>query len=332
MIYWLTREDYADTVEDLCQGLSGHFSALRPLSYEEVFFKKRAPIGHYIFSDFDRLSAYEIESAAALREALLRASPGSCLLNDPLLVRERVPLLTELYRTGLNDFSITRLDAGERPERFPVFIRMEDDCQGTDTALLHNPKELELALENLYRKGKVLKRRIAVEFCARPDEQGWYHKYGALNIRGAIIPQHILSSRDWNVKRRSSEYDYSLASKELEFIRGNPHREVLLKIFQMARIDFGRIDYAVVDGRVQTYEINTNPTFPNFKAVEDARSERRTLIRSQVIDALREIESVSLAKDNFRFPLPKPRLQRPRLPRKAGFFPRLFWAFKRIGF
>ena len=65
MIYWLTREDYATTVEELCRGLDSGYRGIRPLSYEQVY-EKRAPRGHYIFSDFDRLSSYEIECAIVL--------------------------------------------------------------------------------------------------------------------------------------------------------------------------------------------------------------------------------------------------------------------------
>lgn len=330
MIYWLTREDYASTVEGLCHGLKGHFEQIRPLSYEEVFFKQRAPRGHYIFSDFDRLSAYEVECAIALTDAIRADSFAGVILNDPRLVLERVPLLSELYRLGLNRFAVTRLDAGERPERYPVFIRSEDDCLGNDTPLLSSPEELECALEDLRRQGRTLKRRIAVEFCARADEKGRYRKYGATNIGGTIIPKHIMCSRDWNVKRKSSENDDDLAREELDFVRNNPHRESLKQIFGVARIDFGRIDYTLLDGRVQTFEINTNPTFPHFDGPGDARSERRILARGGVIRALQAIDAVPVAGGTVSFSLPKPRLQRPRLPRKAGFISRLHWAYKSL--
>ena len=39
----------------------------------------------------------------------------------------------------------------------------------------------------------------------------------------------------------------------------NPHRELLEHIFRDAGIDYGRIDYGLLDGRIQVWEINTNP-------------------------------------------------------------------------
>ena len=34
----------------------------------------------------------------------------------------------------------------------------------------------------------------------------------------------------------------------------------LLGFFALANIDYGRIDYGIVDGQVQTFEINNNPS------------------------------------------------------------------------
>ncbi len=49
------------------------------------------------------------------------------------------------------------------------------------------------------------------------------------------------------------------AREELDYVRSNPHAEELREIFELARIDYGRIDYSVVDGCIQVWEINTNP-------------------------------------------------------------------------
>jgi hypothetical protein len=32
-----------------------------------------------------------------------------------------------------------------------------------------------------------------------------------------------------------------------------------MRTFELARIEFGRIDYSMKDGRIQVWEINTNP-------------------------------------------------------------------------
>ena len=40
----------------------------------------------------------------------------------------------------------------------------------------------------------------------------------------------------------------------------DPHHDLLKKIFSAGRIDFGRIDYSVLNGNIRVWEINTNPT------------------------------------------------------------------------
>src|SRR5690606_9525763 len=45
-----------------------------------------------------------------------------------------------------------------------------------------------------------------------------------------------------------------------DYVAENPHRQQLENIFELASIEYGRIDYGLVDGAVQTFEINSNPT------------------------------------------------------------------------
>jgi D-alanine-D-alanine ligase-like ATP-grasp enzyme len=53
---------------------------------------------------------------------------------------------------------------------------------------------------------------------------------------------------------------------ELEFLRENRFREQLLAICELARIEYGRIDFGVdKDGRLAIWEINTHPTLPRIR-------------------------------------------------------------------
>ena len=52
-----------------------------------------------------------------------------------------------------------------------------------------------------------------------------------------------------------------LYAEELESIRTNPYSFELEPVFGTAGINFGRADFAFVNGRMQVYEINTNPFF-----------------------------------------------------------------------
>jgi hypothetical protein len=55
-----------------------------------------------------------------------------------------------------------------------------------------------------------------------------------------------------------------MISKEKEvraYMRDNPHAGWLNRIFEEARIGYGRADYAIVGGELQLWEINLNPAF-----------------------------------------------------------------------
>src|SRR5262249_37550000 len=48
--------------------------------------------------------------------------------------------------------------------------------------------------------------------------------------------------------------------EQQEYLEANPHRSWLAGLFQLAGIDYGRIDYSLLAGKPQIWEINTHPT------------------------------------------------------------------------
>jgi hypothetical protein len=50
-----------------------------------------------------------------------------------------------------------------------------------------------------------------------------------------------------------------LYEEEYDFIATNPFAEALRPVFDIAGVDYGRVDFGLVAGRPQIYEINTNP-------------------------------------------------------------------------
>jgi hypothetical protein len=296
------------------------------LTYEELFFERAGPVGHYIFTDFDRLTRYELESAVAFAFSLGRRIPRARILNHPLGVLERYPLLIALHKAGLNGFTATRLESGDLPPQYPVFIRAEDGYGGPETDLLYNDAEYEAALEALNERGLPKRGRIAVGFANERTPDGYFHKYGAFNIGGMIIPHDRLYGRNWPVKfypsadgftTQDEEYGKSDigVAQELEYIKTNPHRATLLRAFAMAGIEFGRADYGVVDGRVQIYEINTNPHLP-YGSRDTRRAERRVIIKAGIFDALNKINTPIDGKGRVHFTEPRPRAHNLHWPRQ----------------
>jgi hypothetical protein len=62
------------------------------------------------------------------------------------------------------------------------------------------------------------------------------------------------------LKHSQTEFTLAMVHEELEYVSQNPHQQQLLNIFEVAQVEYGRIDYAIKNGRVQTWEINLNPT------------------------------------------------------------------------
>jgi hypothetical protein len=336
MIYYVSTERFSSTIRRF---LKFHGKAvggeLRSLTWEEIFFERGGPVGHYIFTDFDRLSRYELDCAAAFALALQRAEPTVRILNHPLDALERFPLLTMLHKAGVNDFTATRLEGGGRPPSYPVFIRAEDGFFGPETDIIRDDAEFDVALADLKRRGLPLRGRIAIGYAAEPGEDGYFRKYAAFNVDGTIIPTHLLRSRTWVVKnhvvengwieRRDEIYRLSRTAveEELTFVRDNPHGETLARAFSIAGIDFGRADYGIVNGRVQVYEINTNPSLPG-PPKPDVRELRHKFMRNHFIEAIRALEAPLVPSGRVKFAEGRPRAHSLHYPRS-----RLFAALRR---
>lgn len=327
MIYYVSTERFSSTVRGFLKGDRSRRRYISSLTYEELFFERRGPIGHYIFTDFDRLSRYELECAAAFSLALRAAAPQARILNDPLAAKERLPLLQALEAAGINDFGAVRLEGGERPRRYPVFIRAEDGYSTIDTDILPDEAAFEAALADLRRRGLPLRGRIAVGYAAERSPDGYFRKYAAFNIGGRIIPSHIMRGQTWVVKvnieerafarpiDRQARLDEEPVAEEFAFVRDNPHREVLERAFAIAGIEFGRTDYGLVGGKVQIYEINTNPSLPGALR-QDARGARRAILHEGFRSALSVLDTPLAASGRISFPMRRPRPHNTHLPRR----------------
>src|SRR5678816_652589 len=64
----------------------------------------------------------------------------------------------------------------------------------------------------------------------------------------------------WMLKSHGNAPTEPEIDRENAYVLGNPHEAELRRIFDLAGIDYGRIDYAMVGGRIETWEINLNPT------------------------------------------------------------------------
>ena len=265
MIFYLVCKEHAGTITRYRASWGRALArCIQPISYERLMKTGTLQAGTYIFSDIERLAPETARLAATVWEDLSHAGQAVRLLNHPTRSMRRYELLRTLYERGPNRFNIYRLTEARRPERFPVFLRSENDHRGNLTPVLQTVEELEGAIAEMFRLGQSRENKLIVEFCNTADANGGFRKYSAFIVGDRIIPRHLFFSQNWMIKTPGSPNE-EMVAEELHYLQTNPHRQQLREIFQLARIEYGRIDYGMLNGVPQIWEINTNPWIMSYE-------------------------------------------------------------------
>lgn len=245
------------------------------------------PIRAGIFADLERLPAWKFSLGRKIVERSIACSSPPVILNDPGRYLGRFELLRRLHERGINSFRVFRIHDWDGQVKFPVFLRSEIDHRGPITGLLHSAMELKAALAHLPFWARFRKRHLmVVEYCDARDGVEFFRKYSVMNVNGTLIPRHILFSKDWVTKKPDLISETTVAA-EADFMETFPHRQQVAEVFQLAGVNYGRIDYGVVDGRIQVWEINTNPIIvPRRQSVNPLRLPDQTRSARRIADAL----------------------------------------------
>jgi hypothetical protein len=261
MIFFVVPRDEAWGIEEYLQQYGGELvGRLRVVTYEDIVAQKVLRLGTHIFSALDRLCPTERVIAAGCWEELASASPGITLINHPTEALLRYELLEACFALRRNVFRVRRASALHRPLTFPVFVRPEAEHTGSLTRLLHDRRQLILAILRALAWGYRLRDLLVVEYCHTADSSGVFRQYCATIVGERIIPQVLIHNYNWVTKWEGRLVDGDKAREQLEYVEGDPHAEWLRATFELARIRYGRIDYGVKQGIPQVWEINTNPT------------------------------------------------------------------------
>jgi hypothetical protein len=225
--------------------------------------------------------------------ALAAAGELVRLFNAPAKVLRRQALLRKLNQDGLNPFAVWGVDEDLARVRFPAFLRRTNEHDGSLSPLLQSESELSEAIMEASTRNVPRQDMLVVEFCDTADAEGVYRKYSAFRVGGRIIPRHLLVGRGWVLKHPEIVDDREVAEEEA-YLRDNPHEAQLAAIFERANIDYGRIDYSLLDGRVVTWEINTNPVITVEPAkLAPARLPGQARFAQQLHEALAAIDRPS---------------------------------------
>jgi hypothetical protein len=231
---------------------------LQMRSYHWALKSFALPRATYIFSDFDRLGPWELELAARLYQQLKAA--GFRVLNDPARALQRLSLLRRLYAAGFNDFRVWRVEDHERPDRFPVFLRTQAAHRGVLTDLLETPQAAEAALQGALDEGYARRDLMFVEYCAEPVKPELFRKLAGFRIGEKMIPALCVHESKWTAKYGSVGIaGQDMYEDEADIVHTNRYAAQLRPAFELADIEYGRADFGLARGRLQIYEINTNP-------------------------------------------------------------------------
>lgn len=286
MITFLVAQPHSYTVAPL-RGpiLAPLMPATRAIAYDALFAAETLPAGTYVFTDIERLHPVELR-LASLCYRRLRGLPGFRVLNDPARVKARYALLRALAEAGLNDFDAYPAEGLPRPRRFPVFLRVAADHSGPLGDLIPDQDALDAQLRRLEDEGLPLAGVLVVEFCGEPRPHGFYEKISVFRIGPRITLSATLLGRHWSVKL-AGDYPETLPpgvlNDQCAAMEENRHAEALRPAFDLAGIDYGRADTGFRGGRLQVYEINTNPSFTTGDTyLSEAHRRSRQLFRERL--------------------------------------------------
>jgi len=293
MITYLVTQKHAYTIRTFIS-LWGkrHCPAIKVRSYESLLQADRLCLGPYIFSDIERLSSSQAGELARMWERLSTNNDRDHrLLNHPLTSMRRYQLVRTLYERGINSYNLYRLDEDRQKLRFPVFLRNENDHGGSISPLLQTHEDLEKALRSISPSETCHNGLVVVEFCDTSDANNVFRKYSAYMVDGRIIPQHIMFGKHWLVKPVTNlACTIAEVLEEKEYVFNNPHEKELRAVFSLAGIQYGRVDYALLDGKIQIWEINTNPTIIGIGAGSPDRRDVRLHFLKQLTSAFDALE------------------------------------------
>ena len=262
-------------------------------NYDWLINTNPLPKATYIFTDRERMDLWELRVFSALFTHLENSGSGYRVLNNPLHMLNRRSLLRSLYVEGVNDFNAYPLTERRMPENFPVFIRREHDHSHPLTDLLNNQEELDVALNKLKNDGEPEDGVLIIEYSAEPIEGTLFRKLAAYRVGDEIIFFNTVHEHSWLVKygTKNSASD-AMYQEEQDMILSNRYADIIRKVFDIARIEYGRVDFGLVNGKVQIYEINTNPTTASPKPHPNMiREENQRLAWDRYCKALTDLDT-----------------------------------------
>ena len=255
MIVFVSTEHHRYTNRELVKEPG---SGVTLASYDELFSSELLPRAAYVFTDLDRLSSEKLEHASKSFRMLRKN--GLPAYNDPSRFLSRYGVLRRLHHEGINAFNAYRVDSLEHPVRWPVFLRTDGDHKRPLSELLHSQDELDDAIAKVVEEGAPVSTLLIIEYAAEEVRPGLFRKLSVFRIGDKMVGFTCVHDTQWLVKYgKPGIAPPDLYEDEYRMVRDNPYGEEMRRVFELIGLEYGRVDFGLVDGRPQIYEINSNP-------------------------------------------------------------------------
>jgi tetratricopeptide (TPR) repeat protein len=295
MICFITCRGQQNNLRPLLVDPSGPRSAVR--FYDDVLSQTQLPRATYVFTATALLSPGELNRAARLFRRL--QENGCRVLNDPARVRTRLPLLQALYRAGMNSFNAFSAEEEEKPKRFPVFVRISHGSRPPLSDLIWDQVTLQRAIEEAITVGLPRQSLMIVEYAAEPVRPGVFRKGSVYRIGNHFVPDLWWYGTSWIVKGDEDGLaDEELCAEELQMIRDNSYAKDVERAFDIGNVNYGRLDFGLVNGKPCIYEINLNPELFGVRTNRiPQRAEGIKLKWRKLLTALHDIDTSADAEE-----------------------------------
>jgi hypothetical protein len=308
-------------------------SLIQFVNYHDLIRQKTIQEGIYVFTGYGVLTRVQSEICNEFCNHIDRTGSEYVVMNHPDRVLQRYDLLKALHLNGINQFRAFRIQEifnnNARPD-FPVFIREAGRHSGSLTGILEDYDSMSNSISKLKKAGFKEEHLLVVEYVDTSDTNGLYRKYSAFRLGDTIIPRYLSLSYHWVVKENATNsagtvlYSEEMIQEELTYIEKNPDQQILNKIFTIANIEYGRIDYGFKDGNLQVWEINTLPVIGSLRGVSTPaknlsadiaeRKRKRATAKDHFYNSLDQaVSNLNLEKPTAFIPLTIPK----ELKRKA---------------
>lgn len=173
-----------------------------------------------------------------------------------------MPLLQKLRRLKINSYDVWRPDEADEadvPDSYPVFIRTRSAHRGVLSGLIFNRADAWRELQNLTCRGFPISDLMFVEYRAEPIANGTFLKHSAYRIGDRMLPAPSVLTNDWVAKAgwavdSLDDGGAEMLEQERRIILNGVYSEALRSAFEAGKIEYGRADFATVQGRVEVYE------------------------------------------------------------------------------